>query len=443
MSNIVVTQFWTSNLTYVKYTEAINGKYCEEKGYTYHIESNGEKIVEALEKRAFTWYKPKLILEVLDKYNPDYILFLDADAVVCNFNYRIEDFIDEKFDIICTEDHGPSKMNAGVFLIKNSDWTKKFMREWWESCNVFPGGTNNEVGYYANALWHDQTCFGLLMDNNEDYVNHINIISNDVLNGRVFRNLYSNNFIFHAFSFGNVKNRTIDLAYYEIFNLEKPTETMTLTEIAEWYHTDKHYGHGYFKLVYTDLFEPIKNEVKQFIEIGVDSGQSILLWRDYFKEAKVFGLEKYIGNSERALEDKDLNRIQLIEFDQGDEKQLDDLSKNMANVDVILDDGSHKMRDQQISFAKLFKSLKSGGIYIIEDLHTSLEVVMPEKKVFGWGDPKQTITLDMLKKYQETGIIESDFITSEEMEYLNNNIKSVEVYRSRPDWSITSVIVKK
>lgn len=113
------------------------------------------------------------------------------------------------------------------------------------------------------------------------------------------------------------------------------------------------------------------------------------------------------------------------------------------DVDVVLDDGSHKMVDQQITFAKLFKTLKSGGIYIIEDLHTSLEVVMPEKRVFGWGDPDKTITLDMLRHYQNTGEIVSDFMTKDEMRYLSENIKSVEVYQSRPDWSITSVIIKK
>jgi hypothetical protein len=101
------------------------------------------------------------------------------------------------------------------------------------------------------------------------------------------------------------------------------------------------------------------------------------------------------------------------------------------------------MYDQQITLAKMFKSLKSGGIFIIEDLHTSLEVPLPEKAWCGWGDPDKTITLDMLKEFQVNGKIISDFMTEEEMEYLNNNIESIEVYQSKPDWSITSVIKKK
>ena len=130
-----------------------------------------------------------------------------------------------------------------------------------------------------------------------------------------------------------------------------------------------------------------------------------------------------------------------------DQENRDDinnfLSKNNIEYDIILDDGSHRMHDQQITFAKMFKSLKPGGIFIIEDLHTSLEAVIPEKNWCGWGDPNKTITLNMLKEYQRNGKIISDYMTEDEMTYLNNNIESVEIYQSKPDWSITSVIKKK
>jgi cellulose synthase/poly-beta-1,6-N-acetylglucosamine synthase-like glycosyltransferase len=39
---------------------------------------------------------------------------------------------------------------------------------------------------------------------------------------------------------------------------------------------------------------------------------------------------------------------------------------------IIIDDGSHHMDDQQISLYYLTKVLKSGGIYVLEDIHTSL-----------------------------------------------------------------------
>jgi hypothetical protein len=130
-------------------------------------------------------------------------------------------------------------------------------------------------------------------------------------------------------------------------------------------------------------------------------------------------------------------------MDQSNIGDIDKFSFQHDDIDVILDDGSHKMYDQQITFAKMFKSLKSGGLFIIEDLHTSLEVTMPEKSWCGWGDPDKTITLNMLKDFQNTGAIHSDYMTEDEIKYLNENIESVEIYQSKPDWSITSVIKKK
>ena len=439
---IIVTQFWTNNLSYGKYTKAINENYCIEKNYIYHIETDTNKILNGLNGRSYTWYKPKLIMEVLDTYNPDYVLFLDADAIVSDKSYKIEDFLVEGYDCIVTEDYGPSVMNGGVLLFKNTEWTKMFLQKWWEISEELMGPNGEPIGYFNQALWHDQTCFGYLYNNNSDYRSKIKILNNEILNGRIFKDFHNKNFIFHAFSYGMVPNRTIDTAYYNIFNLPKP-EGDYLIDIVGNYNTDKHYEHNYFNLIYNELFKEKQLEIKTFIEVGIDKGGSLELWRDYFKNAEIIGLDINLDIAKKYIGDDNLNRITLKNLNQSDENQLVEFSKKYENVDVILDDGSHKMFDQQITFAKLFKMLKSGGVYIIEDLHTSLEVVMPEKSIFGWGDPNKTITLDMLKNYQKNNEIISDYMTKEEIEYLNENIQSIDIYRSRIDWSITSVIIKK
>jgi len=225
MSNnkILVAQFYTSNVPYGLYSEAINKKYCDEKGYSYFCEKDNFKIKHTLENRSPTWYKPKLIEEVLNIYSPEYILFLDADAVVSDFNQNIEDFIDEKYNIIFTEDIGHhSAMNAGVFILKNNEWSKNFLKTWWESADIFTPEDSRDlfileqnakqVGYFKNALWHDQTCLTILYENNEDIKNHIKIISNNSLNHIKYND---GNFIFHAFSYGHVHNRTLDIVYKE------------------------------------------------------------------------------------------------------------------------------------------------------------------------------------------------------------------------------------
>jgi hypothetical protein len=440
--NIVLAQFWTNNITYSKYTRLINSKYCEEKNYIYHIESDDLKIKTSVENRSYTWYKPILLLEVLEKYSPDYVLFLDADAVVVDNNYNIEDFIEDNKDIVVTEDYGPSDMNAGVILIKNTEWVKIFLKKWYDIGDELEGGTPPQKGYYRSALWHDQTCFSHLLRTDKESKNKISVIKNTILNGRYYKDVTNKNFIFHAFSYGMYKNRTIDIAYYNIFNIPIP-KGEELVDMANRYSTDKNSEHGYIQFVYNDLFKPIKETCKCFIEIGAHNGESIKLWRDYFTNSEIVGIDNNIQYSIENLKDTSKERITLLDLNQSKEEDLDRLSTIYNNVDVILDDGSHMMRDQQITFAKLFKILKSGGIYVLEDLHTSLELINKPNHWITWGDRDKTITLSMLKDFNLTGKIYSDYMTDDEMKYLNENIESIDIYEIGYDWSITSVIKKK
>lgn len=444
---ITIAQYYTENLTHGPFAEAINKKYCDENGYDYFVEKDSTKIRAKLEGKAPTWYKPHLILEVIEKQNPDYILFLDTDAIISDFNGKIEDFIDPNYNLIVANDISThSLMNAGVFLIKNDEWAVKFLNDWWNLGNTLkPSQTRNffvspqhlEIeGYFMNGLWMDQTILTYMYENIEEYGNKINIISNRSFNWMLYND---NNFIFHAYSYGTHKNRTLDIIYYKVFNITPPESKGVLSEIVNHYNTDKHNEHDYFELIYDDVFFPLKDTVTKFVEIGTYDGDSIELWRDYFKNATIYGLDIDFSRAHLRSED----RIELITLDQSNKEQLLNFASEHNDIDVILDDGSHKMEDQQITFATLFKSLKPGGIFIIEDLHTSLEALLPEKAWCGWGDASKTLTLDMLNNFMSTGKIKSDYMTKEEISYLNKNIKSVEVYQSKPDWSITSIIRKK
>ena len=138
MMNIAVLQFYTSNINYGVYSEMINQKYCEDKGYTYVCEKNTERITSICDKRSFHWGKVKLVQELLDTDKFDYVLFLDADAIISDFNQNIEDFIDSDYDMVFAEDVGyHSSMNTGVFLVKNSEWSKNFLKTWWESGKIY------------------------------------------------------------------------------------------------------------------------------------------------------------------------------------------------------------------------------------------------------------------------------------------------------------------
>ena len=233
---IVIAQFYTENVTYGEYAEAINKKYCQEKGYEYYCEKDTEKIRSVLGDRAPTWYKPTLVAEVLSNYNPDYVLFMDIDAIISDPNQKIEDFIDENYDLILTEDVGHhSVANAGVFILKNTEWSKEFLKTWNDSSEKYAGKDARDLsimeqnlelkGYFKNALWHDQTCLTILYESDENVKEHTKIISNRSLN---YREYNKGNFIFHAFAYGMVRNRTLDVIYREKIYAESDKENINL-----------------------------------------------------------------------------------------------------------------------------------------------------------------------------------------------------------------------
>jgi len=225
----------------------------------------------------------------------------------------------------------------------------------------------------------------------------------------------------------------------------------TLSEISKKYPTDKDFTHNYYNSVYEDVFKDIRENVKLLCEIGIGGfwkevgwvpGNSLKVWRDYFPNAKVLGLDINLH------EITDSERISLEWLDQSKRDLVIEYSRKLENYDVIIDDGSHNVYDQQITLAYFFRSLKSGGIYVLEDLHSSEEVEIPEKaKMWGWGVPGYVTPLELLDQFENhnnfnVGISKPYSLTENELKYLEDNIKSVKVFRVGPT-SITSVIVKK
>jgi hypothetical protein len=233
-------------------------------------------------------------------------------------------------------------------------------------------------------------------------------------------------FIFHAFGYGNHPYRSIDYVYADRFGIPiEEVSTETLLELSHRHPSDKEPNHSYFSRVYDSKLSSLKTSVTRVMELGVAEGYSLLIWRDFFKNATVVGvdIDASTGGSAKAG-----GRIILETFDVSKRPHIEQLVEKYPDTDIIIDDASHTMDQQQITFATLFKAVRSGGMYIIEDLHTSNEVKMPEKAAFCWGDPNRTTTLDMLRNYLTTGEMVSDYLTTEECEYLKQNIWSVEIF---------------
>jgi hypothetical protein len=206
-----------------------------------------------------------------------------------------------------------------------------------------------------------------------------------------------------------------------------------LTELANKYGSDKgtlapsigHHGPRLnFTPKYSEYFEPIKNNKIKILEIGVGSGPSLKVWYDYFPNAEIYAIDIV---SQKQHEN---DRVKTFVFDQSNRKDLENLIKNIGKLDIIIDDGSHVVKHQQISFGFLFEYMNSNGQYWIEDLHTSDESVWKNKTLYGYDMSfnEGESTVDVINNFLKTKKFNSRFLTYEENEYLTQNISFCNLY---------------
>lgn len=127
-----------------------------------------------------------------------------------------------------------------------------------------------------------------------------------------------------------------------------------------------HKWHHYIP-IYDRYFSKFRETPVRFLEIGVAKGGSLQMWRRYFGEnAKIFGVD--IDENCRQL---DGQSAAVRIGSQDDPRFLSEVVAEMGGVDIVLDDGSHRMDHVRASLEILFPMLATPGLYMIEDLHTS------------------------------------------------------------------------
>lgn len=123
----------------------------------------------------------------------------------------------------------------------------------------------------------------------------------------------------------------------------------------------------HYPAIYERHFASFRGKPVTMLEIGVYMGGSLELWRSYFgPDATIFGIDI---DPQCASRVDPPNQVRI--GSQGDPLFLASVIGEMGRPDIILDDGSHIAEHQAASFRALFPSLKNGGLYVIEDAHTS------------------------------------------------------------------------
>lgn len=129
-------------------------------------------------------------------------------------------------------------------------------------------------------------------------------------------------------------------------------------------------GHDYLNS-YEFFFEPFRHkEGLRILELGAgpdwNCGASARTWKEYFTAPEKICIVD-IAPEARFLEEEGFD-MQI--GDLGDKSFLKTLC-DMPKWDIIIDDASHQWQHQVSGFNALFPRVAEGGVYIIEDLHTS------------------------------------------------------------------------
>lgn len=146
---------------------------------------------------------------------------------------------------------------------------------------------------------------------------------------------------------------------------------------------------------YLDFYQeqlPDRSFKGRLLEIGVMDGLSMKMWREYYPNAEIVGIDIKDMDHMHGDDWQVPKSVKLIKCDGTDPKQ----TKKLGMFDIIIDDGSHYWADQQKSFEILYyNQLNKGGVYILEDLWTSHIDYYANAKIN---------TLEYLKRLEKKGM---------------------------------------
>jgi hypothetical protein len=141
-------------------------------------------------------------------------------------------------------------------------------------------------------------------------------------------------------------------------DLEKYFKENTALSIHKWQH--------YFD-IYDRHFSRFRGTDVHVVEFGVSEGGSLQMWKHYFgPDCRIYGVD--INPHCKELEE---DRIKIFIGYQEDRDFLRSLAREIPRIDILIDDGGHRMQQQINTFEELFPHIEKHGVYLCEDVHTS------------------------------------------------------------------------
>lgn len=138
----------------------------------------------------------------------------------------------------------------------------------------------------------------------------------------------------------------------------EPDPAWNLTQLADFYGTDK----GNIDHLYTPAYESLLSHWRDskisILEVGIACGASLKMWHSYFRNGSIFGVDH---NKNCA---KLCSKYERVNIRIGNAKRV----RFKEMFEVVIDDASHVPEDIIDIWLNLWKNVRKGGYYFIEDV---------------------------------------------------------------------------
>ena len=204
----------------------------------------------------------------------------------------------------------------------------------------------------------------------------------------------------------------------------------SLDELFHHYESDKaeifkktnQQGHG-FSNFYEKKLERFKNKKINILEIGSYAGSSAAAFVKYLPNSQVFCFDINISNFRYKSKN-----IHVFGVDINNEKRIKKILNKIftdykfEKFDLVVDDGSHNLKDILIAFKLFFKILKKGSLYIIEDFK--------HPNYYEYNNNLEHIFVDeFLDNIERKKISPSSIFNDNEQKNLIDSIKKIENFK--------------
>lgn len=187
---LIITFDNRSNQDYVKTHNKNLEDYCKKWKYDY-------KFYDECKYNVY-WCKIHMVLEALNSYKYDYVMWMDSDTFIFNQEINLSDILKEYMsDIFIGLDnhHKYDFANAGVFIIKNSPIGRQFLEDCISSLNSSCLKKNGDLNGRWAGTCYEQGVMNILID--DKYKNYTTILPNDIILN--YGKCYNDVFIMHLY----------------------------------------------------------------------------------------------------------------------------------------------------------------------------------------------------------------------------------------------------